>query len=76
MQESEMAPETRQTQGFSPEVQAAVDLMLEAAKEATVCFTSGNKAAGRRARVALGELKKSITPLRQTILDKMKGAGD
>jgi len=62
-----------QASSFSPEVQQVVDTLLAAAAEADNCLKSGNKAAGRRARKGLGEVKKMLTPLRATILASMKG---
>ena len=58
---------------FVPPVQEIVDVFLKAAKEADGCIKTGNKAQGRRARKLLSDVKKAITPLRQAILDVMKG---
>ena len=62
-----------QAGGFVTPVQEIVDAFLGAAKEADGCIKTGNKSQGRRARKMLSEVKKAITPLRETILTVMKG---
>ena len=61
-----------QVSGFEAPIQALVDNVILAAKDADICLKEGNKSAGRRARKLLGDVKKGITPLRITILEKMK----
>ena len=63
----------RRTTGFTKEIQDVIDMLLSAAEEAEECLQRGNKAAGRRARKGLGEVKKMLTPLRTSILSAMKG---
>ncbi len=46
--------------------------VAETEKDAKECFGSGNKSAGRRARVTLSELGKLTKELRKQLLDKMK----
>jgi hypothetical protein len=58
---------------YAEPLQNLLDAVQTAITEAQVCFDTGNKSAGRRARKALGEIKKSLTPLRATVLEKMKG---
>ena len=73
MDEEHVDSNASQTPTFSRPVQDFVDAVLDAAREAEVCLKTGNKAAGRRARKSLSEVKKAITPLRDTILAVMKG---
>ena len=61
---------------FSAPVQEFVDAVMVAAREADLCLTGGNKAAGRRARKELSAVKKAITPLRDVILAAMKGKSE
>ena len=71
-------PTTKQINTAEPEmkfvtsVQELVDMVKDLAIDAHRSLTENNKSAGRRARIALTQLKSKITPLRKTILDKMK----
>lgn len=71
-------PTVKQTNIIEPEmeyvkeVQELVDMVKDLAVDAHRAMTENNKSAGRRARIALTALKNKITPLRQTILEKMK----
>jgi hypothetical protein len=49
-----------------------VETVSKAVADGKLCFEEGNKAAGRRARVAMLQAGKDIKEIRKTILDKMK----
>ena len=73
MCENGTGSEVPQSGGFVPQVQEIVDALLKAAEEADGCIKTRNKAQGRRARKMLSDVKKAITPLRETVLAAMKG---
>jgi hypothetical protein len=58
---------------YTKEVQELVNIMKDAAADASKALTTGNKSAGRRARNLLNDFKKKITPLRKLILKKING---
>ena len=56
-------------------VQDFVDLVNKMAFDANKSLLTGNRSAGRRARMVLSELKEKITSLRREILTSMKEKG-
>ena len=67
-----MVSEGDEGREFDSDVQSIVELVAEMSVDADRCLTESNKSAGKRARKALNEIKKKITPLRKRILEVMK----
>lgn len=71
-------PMTRETEiitnenSYTEEVQKFLNLVKEMAVDANKAIAGNNKSAGRRARMALTNIKNMITPLRKNILENMQ----
>ena len=53
-----------------------VETVAKAVADGKLCFSEGNKAAGRRARVALLQATKDIKEVRKAILEQTKKKAD